>query len=66
MVTPECEASARPLPARACARLVREILPVVEVDGERVADGKPGPVTRRLHAAFRAKVGVGADPMPWE
>jgi branched-chain amino acid aminotransferase len=45
---------------------IREILPVVEVDGERVADGKPGPVTRRLHAAFRAKVGVGADPMPWE
>lgn len=33
-----------------------EIKPVVQVDGRQVADGRPGPVTRRLQAAFRALV----------
>jgi len=33
-----------------------EIKPVVHVDGKQVADGRPGPVTRRLQAAFRALV----------
>ena len=33
-----------------------EIKPVVRVDGRQVADGRPGPVTRRLQAAFRALV----------
>ncbi|RPI51160.1 MAG: hypothetical protein EHM56_09890, partial [Chloroflexi bacterium] len=33
-----------------------EIKPVVEVDGRQVAGGRPGPVTRRLQAAFRALV----------
>lgn len=33
-----------------------EIKAVVHVDGEQVADGRPGPVTRRLQAAFRALV----------
>jgi branched-chain amino acid aminotransferase len=32
---------------------IRELLPVVQVDGQRVADGKPGPVTQRLLTAFR-------------
>jgi branched-chain amino acid aminotransferase len=32
---------------------IRELLPVVQVDGRAVADGKPGPVTQRLLAAFR-------------
>ena len=36
---------------------VREIVPVVRVDGRPVADGAPGPVTRRLQAAYRAAVG---------
>lgn len=30
-----------------------EIMPVVQVDGWQVGDGKPGPVTRRLQQAFR-------------
>jgi len=30
-----------------------EVAPVVEVDGRRIADGRPGPVTLRLMAAFR-------------
>lgn len=33
---------------------VREILPVTRLDGRPVGDGRVGPVTRRLHAAFRA------------
>jgi branched-chain amino acid aminotransferase len=31
---------------------VRGILPVTRIDGRPVGDGRPGPVTRRLHAAF--------------
>jgi branched-subunit amino acid aminotransferase/4-amino-4-deoxychorismate lyase len=36
----------------------RELLPVVRLDGQAVGDGKPGPLTRRLHALFRARVGA--------
>lgn len=35
-----------------------EIMPVVEVDGQMVGDGRPGPVTRQLQEAFRAVVGA--------
>lgn len=45
---------------------IREIVPVVRVDDRVIGSGKPGPVTRVLHAAFRARIGLGADPMPWE
>jgi branched-chain amino acid aminotransferase len=48
-----------------CSSL-REVVPVVRVDDHAVAGGRPGPVTRALHAAFRARAGLGADPMPWE
>jgi branched-chain amino acid aminotransferase len=33
-----------------------EIMPVTEVDGRRIADGTPGPITRRLSDAFHALV----------
>ncbi|NLI11288.1 MAG: D-amino-acid transaminase [Peptococcaceae bacterium] len=33
---------------------VTEIMPVVNVDGNIVGDGKPGPVTRRIHAGYAA------------
>jgi branched-chain amino acid aminotransferase len=33
---------------------VRGVLPVTRVDGRPVGDGRPGPVTRRLHARFEA------------
>ena len=46
--------------------LTRRGIAVVRVDDRPVAGGKPGPVTRALHAAFRARAGLGADPMPWE
>ena len=45
---------------------LREVLPVVRVDSARVGDGRPGPVTRALHAAFRRAIGLGGDPMPWD
>lgn len=35
----------------------REIIPVRRVDRQRIGDGRPGPMTRRLHAAYRDFVG---------
>lgn len=35
---------------------IRELLPVVRVDGEPIGAGAPGPLTSRLHRAFRKKV----------
>ncbi|HEX9187523.1 MAG TPA: aminotransferase class IV [Vicinamibacteria bacterium] len=32
----------------------REVVPVKQVDGTRLGDGRPGPLTRRVMAAFRA------------
>lgn len=37
---------------------IRELVPVVRVDGRPVGSGRPGPVARKLHAAFRRAVGV--------
>ena len=36
-----------------------EIMPVVQVDGWQVGDGRPGPVTRELQCAFRATADEG-------
>ncbi len=33
-----------------------EIMPIVRVDGKTIADGKPGPITRRLRDAYRTWV----------
>jgi branched-subunit amino acid aminotransferase/4-amino-4-deoxychorismate lyase len=33
-----------------------EVLPVVRVDGRPIADGRPGPVSRRLQEAYREAV----------
>ena len=32
---------------------IREILPVVSVEGRSIGDGRPGPICRGLHAAYR-------------
>ena len=46
---------------------IRELVPVVAVDGLTIASGAPGPVTRRLHSAFRRAVGAPEpDPWAWE
>jgi branched-chain amino acid aminotransferase len=34
----------------------QEVLPVTRVDGRMIGDGRPGGVTRRLHASFRARL----------
>jgi branched-chain amino acid aminotransferase len=45
---------------------IREVMPVVRVDGRAIGGGQPGPVTRAMHRAFRESVGLGGQPMPWE
>lgn len=32
---------------------LREVVPVVRADGAMIGDGRPGPITRRLHRAFQ-------------
>ena len=45
---------------------IREVLPVVTVDGRTIAAGAPGPITRQLHCDLRARAGVPDLPMPWD
>ncbi len=45
---------------------IRELLPIVSIDGHRIGTGKPGPVTRRLHLALRELAGIKDAPPPWE
>lgn len=35
-----------------------EMVPVIQVDGRKIANGKPGPHTNRLHQAFQAQTTV--------
>lgn len=44
---------------------IRELMPVVAVDGEVIGNGRPGPVTQRLHRAFRRFVGMDGK-LPFE
>jgi branched-chain amino acid aminotransferase len=44
---------------------IREILPVVSVDGQSIGNGRPGPVTQSLHRAFRTLVGMDGK-LPFE
>lgn len=37
---------------------IRELMPVVRVDGHPIGDGEPGEITRQLHRAFRKRVGL--------
>ncbi len=37
-----------------CTGTLGELVPVVEVDGRRIGDGRPGPVTKRLSELYRA------------
>ncbi|HEX5452897.1 MAG TPA: aminotransferase class IV, partial [Stellaceae bacterium] len=38
-----------------------DLLPVVRIDGRPVADGRPGPLGRKLQAAYQAHVATAAD-----
>jgi D-alanine transaminase len=40
-----------------------EVLPIVSVDGRPIGDGQPGPITRRLQAAYRSAVGRWLAPV---
>lgn len=40
----------------------REIVPIVAIDGARIGDGRPGPVTQRLHARYRELVQAATRP----
>jgi len=33
-----------------------EIMPLVEIDGRRIGNGRPGPITEKIHRAYRALV----------
>jgi len=46
-----------------CTGTMGELAAVVEVDGRIIGDGKPGPMTARLSALFRAEVEASADPL---
>ncbi len=41
-----------------------EIIPVVEIDGRSIKDGKPGPITRELIQEFRELVKKEGTPIP--
>lgn len=44
---------------------LRELLPAVRVDETPIGEGVPGPVTRRLHRAYRKAAGIEDWPLPW-
>ncbi|MEF3303500.1 D-amino-acid transaminase [Paenibacillus sp. GYB003] len=39
---------------------IMEVMPIVAIDGARVGDGAPGPVTRRLQQAYEATIPASA------
>jgi branched-chain amino acid aminotransferase len=41
-----------------------EMIPVITLDGRTIADGKPGPITKRLIAAFREARRTDGVPVP--
>lgn len=41
---------------------IREVLPVVTVDGHTIGTGRPGPITQRLHRTFRRRLGLAKLP----
>ncbi|WP_435017480.1 aminotransferase class IV [Tundrisphaera sp. TA3] len=41
-----------------------EVMPVVTIDGSPVGDGTPGPITRKLQAAFREAIAGWLTPQP--
>lgn len=44
---------------------IRELVPVVAIDGRAIADGTVGPTTRELHRRFRERESI-VGPHPWE
>lgn len=44
---------------------LRELVPVIRIDDHAIRDGKPGPIVRRIHAAFRFGTPARGLPLPW-
>ena len=44
---------------------LRELASVVSIDGKTIGAGAPGEVARRIHRAYRQRVGASGPP-PWE
>lgn len=42
-----------------------EISPVLELDGRRIGEGSPGPLTRRIQTLFRACTETEGEPLPF-
>ena len=42
-----------------------ELSPVLEVDGRKIGDGKPGPVTQHLRSAYWEKTKLEGTPLPF-
>ena len=40
------------------------IMPLVEIDGRPIADGKPGPVSQRIHGLYWQLRESGKDAVP--
>ena len=41
-----------------------EIAPIVEIDGRRIGEGKPGPITKKLWERFKAITGIPETGTP--
>jgi len=35
---------------------IKEVFPVTRIDGKKIADGKPGPITRKLAQVFHDRI----------
>jgi branched-chain amino acid aminotransferase len=46
-----------------CTGTMGELAPVVQVDGRTIADGNPGPMTRRLSDLFRQLTATNGYPI---
>jgi branched-subunit amino acid aminotransferase/4-amino-4-deoxychorismate lyase len=57
------QALALAIPLTVSEMAAAELMPVAEVDGRRIADGKPGAVMRRLTEAFQALVRHEGEPL---
>ncbi|MFQ5349562.1 MAG: aminotransferase class IV, partial [Thermoanaerobaculia bacterium] len=42
-----------------------ELSPVLEIDGRPVAEGRVGPLTRRLRQLFRERTASEGEPLPF-
>lgn len=50
-----------------CTGATTQVTPVIEIDGHKIGDGKPGKIARALFDEYRAYVeGLRGEPVRWE